>query len=115
MKAEISSDNVVSVERLLAQAEIEELGNQRGRLTVGNLVEEVYGLERRELWDKYNIEFDYAIPEPWLRDLLEKTGVDRHVGMFFIWMYDGAHHFGRPFPLSVEAKQALEQYEALVF
>jgi hypothetical protein len=66
--------------------------------------------------------FDCALPQPWL-DAVARTigGADPEargrtyeaVRSGTVWSYDGAHRvFGAPFPLTSEARRAIEEYDA---
>jgi len=47
--------------------------------------------------------FDYALPEPWIRDMNETYKIPYSILIFcFVWLYDeSAKTFGRPYPLNI--------------
>lgn len=53
--------------------------------------------------------FDWALPQLWVDDVHERTGVWPQT-LGFVWSYDQAL-WGAPVPLTVEAEQLLAQYK----
>lgn len=53
--------------------------------------------------------YDYAVPIDWVTDVKERIGM---WPVHFVWLYDEqARTFGRPYPLTDEAKDILKRYE----
>lgn len=59
--------------------------------------------------------FDYAIPINWVNDVKEKIGI---YPTEFVWFYpksgEYGHIWGKPFPLTDEAKETLRKYEEAI-
>lgn len=54
--------------------------------------------------------FDTALPQEWVDDVYAKTGV--YPAPIFVWVYDQqARYWGRPYPLTDEARALLARYE----
>lgn len=58
---------------------------------------------------------DTAIPQQWADDVERVTGkYPTADGRIFVWSYDFAGIWGQPIPLTVEARELLASYDALV-
>lgn len=55
-------------------------------------------------------DYDTALPQEWVDNFYRVTGI-YPVGMF-VWSYKNASIFGEPYPLTDEAKNLLESYNA---
>lgn len=69
--------------------------------TVGDLV--------KDLRLEEDGSFDYAMPQPWCEEFERITG-EWPIGQF-VWYYDKGHSvFGRPYPLTDNARWLLSKY-----
>ena len=57
------------------------------------------------------INFDTALPQPWVDDFKNQTGFDPVLN--FVWCYDEESHCGYPEPITIEAEVAYEIFKHL--
>jgi len=55
--------------------------------------------------------YDTALPQDYVNEVYEKTGF--YLPGEAVWLYDnGGFVFGRPFPLSVQARKAIADFDS---
>ena len=76
---------------------------------------EQYMPNKEDVLKHFGVEgsWDYALPQGWFDDFMERTGVNPLP--FFVWMYrDGSAFFGEPFPISPKGIALLNMYNGAV-